>query len=306
MACFQRFNATGGFTLVEILVVLAIFAFLLGSSVVALSVLRGDTDLQAEARGFQRVLELARNKTIASEGDTRHGVYVNAAVSQYVLFQGDDYASGVSEEVFQLRDTVEFGAVSFAGGQEVVFDRIQGTTSNVGSVTLQTKTDPSNSRTVYVESSGAVAIDSSGPLSGGDCDSAVPPGDRVCDSRHVHIDYVGRAIDTASEEIILDFGATTETIVINDNVSGGQIVWEGIVTVDGEDQKLKIHTHVLNDVGWVTQFSIHRDRRFNTKPLTITVPGTVADPDSGTLIQYDGAGNVTQGTSAYVTTTTIQ
>ena len=306
MACFQRSNDLRGFTLVEVLFALAILAFLLGSSTIALSVLRGDTDLQAEARSFQRVLELARNKTIASEGDARHGVYVDVGANQYVLFQGDDYASGVSEGVFQLRDTIEFESASFGGGQEVVFDRIQGTTSQAGSAVLRVKADSADIRTVSVEQSGNMEIGSGVPPVGGECD---PAGDRICDSRHVHIDYVGRAIDTALEEILLDFesnGTIDETILIVDHLSGGQIVWEGTIEGGGEDQKLKIHTHALNDVGWTTQFSVHRDRRYNTKSLTISVPGTAAEPDSGTLIQYDAAGGVTPGTSVYVSATEEQ
>ena len=300
MVCFQRSSDRKGFTFIEVLLVMAILALLLGSSTIALSVLRGGTELQTEARSFSRVLELARNRTIASQGDARHGVYVDAGASQYVLFQGDDYASRTSEEVFQLPDTIEFGAVSFGGGQEVVFDRIQGTTSQEGSVVLRIAADPANAKTVYVERSGAVEIDS----------TAVPSDDdRITDSRHVHIDYSGRAIGTALEEILLDFesnGTIDETIVIADHLSGGQIVWEGTVTVGTEDQKLKIHTHALNGVGWVTQFSVHRDRRFNTKSLTISLPGTVTDPDGGTLIQYGAAGTITQGTSAYASNPAIQ
>ena len=75
-----------GFTLIEILVTFAIFVVLLASSVVALSVLRGDSDLRQEARGLQRVLELARNKTIASQADARYGVYIDTITNphQYV------------------------------------------------------------------------------------------------------------------------------------------------------------------------------------------------------------------------------
>lgn len=294
-----------GFTAVEILVVLAIFALLLTISVVAIGALRGDSDLEAEAKAFQRTLELARSKTIASEGDARYGAYVDTSVNphQYVLFQGNTYASRVvnKDEVYKLRNTIEFSSVSFGGGPEVVFDRIQGTTSQTGSAVLQIKADPANTTTVSVESSGNVEIDDS-PDSIDDCVSV--GGNRICDSRHVRIDYVGRVINTATEEILLDFesnGTTDATIVIQNNLSGGQIVWEGTVTVDTEDQKIKIHTHTLNSGAGSneTQFSVHRDRRFNTKALTIRVPGTVADPDSGTLIVYGATGITTQGTSAY-------
>ena len=303
MACFRQFNKTSGFSVIEILAVLAIFALLLVSSMLTLGVLRGGSDVQADARALSRVLELARNKTISSEGDARYGVYATStSPHRYILFRGDDYASRVVAEdvVYELRDTVEFvDPANFTGlsGQEVVFDRIQGSTSNAGYAVLQEKTNPANTRTVYVESSGNVEIDT----------SAVPSdNDRIKDSRHVHVTYTGRQIDTAVEEIELDFennGTTDTTIVIADNLSGGQIVWEDTIDVGGEDQTIKIHTHKLNDIGFETEFSIHRDRRpnMNTKSLTIKVPGTVSNPDSGTLIQYDASGVITPGTSAYVT-----
>ncbi|HCM36673.1 MAG TPA: hypothetical protein DIS53_01935 [Candidatus Wildermuthbacteria bacterium] len=277
-------NGVKGLTLVEILVVFAIFGLLLGSSVVGLTVLRGGADLEAEARGLSRVLELARNRTIASEGAARYGVYVDTSVAphRYVLFQGDDYLSRVSEEVYQLRDTIEFGAVSFGGGQEVVFNRIQGTTGNPGSAILRGKADPANARTVYVGSSGAVEIDSG---------AAPNDDDRVKDSRHVHIDYTRNPpIDTATEELILDFGTATEVIAISDYLAGGQIVWEGTIEVDGEEQKLKIHTHVLNS-GFDSQFSVHRNRRLNTKPLSITLSGDI----TGKLIEYAADGEIISG-----------
>ena len=123
---------------------------------------------------------------------------------------------------------------------------------------------------------------------------------RIKDSRHVHVDYIGRFIDTATETMSLDFSPspTVESITIADYISGGQFVWEGIIDVDGEMQELRIHTHKLNDVGFATQFSIHRSGKVNTKPFIITVSGD----GSGDIIQYTATGITTQGTSIYVST----
>lgn len=276
----------------------AIFGLLAAVSMIAIGALRGGSDLQNEAQMFQRVLELARNRTIASEGDARYGVYVDVSTNphQYVLFQGNDYATRQvnEDEVYTLGSTIEFASVSFGGGSEVVFDRIEGTTSQSGNVVLRVKIDPTNIKTVYVESSGSVEINSS---------IAPTDDDRQKDSRHVHIDYNGRTIVTATEQILLDFGTTTHTIVMQDYISGGQLVWEDSVNVDGQGQKLKIYTHQLNGGAGSneTKFSVHRDRRFNTKALTIEIVGY-----AGTLIQYDAVGVITPGTSAYVSATVAQ
>ena len=307
MACFQRFNSVKGLTIIEILVVLAILGLLAVSSLVALGTLRGGSDVQAEARALSRVLELAKSKTIASEGDARYGVYVDTGASphQYVLFQTDtDYASRVvaEDEVYKLRDTIEFDpvSVSFGGGAEVVFDRIQGTTSQAGSAVLRVKADPSNTTTVYVEESGTVEIDN----------SAVPTdNDREKDTRHVHVTYSRGVsqINTATEVITLDFNPfPATTIAIASYLSGGQIVWEDTIIVGGEPQTLKIHTHKLNESAggnFITQFSIHRDKRFNTKPFVMTISGD----STGKLIEYNATGQIiTGGESIYVTATQEQ
>lgn len=294
-----------GFTLIEIILVVGIFAILLAVSMAAFGSFRDDSQLQDTANDIQAVLRVAQNKTVASEGAVQYGVYfaTSTAPHEYVLFQGPSHASGTVETVYQLSDLVEFSSASssFSGlsGQEVVFDRIQGTTSNVGDLVLQSTLDAGNTRTISVSGGGNVGIN-----------VGVPPtdNDRIKDSRHVHITYTGREIDTATEEIRLDFesnGSIDETIVIASHLSGGQIVWEGTVDVGGEPQTLKIHTHQLNGGPGLneTQFSIHRDRRFNTKSLVVTISG--GSPNN-TLISYDASGAVTPGDPFYVTATEEQ
>jgi len=303
MACFQRCsnnNNAKGFTLIEILVVLGVLGLLAASALVALSTLRGGSDLQAEAQGFSQVLELARSKTIASEGATRYGVYAtSASPHRYILFQGNNYALRVvsEDEVYNLRDTVEFVApASFSGlsGQEVVFDRIQGSTSNAGYAKLQMKADSNNSSTVSVGSSGNVEINDSA-VSIGDCVST--GGDRVCDSRHVHVEYGSRVIDP-SETITLNFesGAVVQMFTISDFMLGPQLVWEkDDIIVGGEPQKLKIHTHQFNTgVPNKTVFSVHHaSAPIHTKSLLITISGDSPFPNK--LIEYDAIGKLVSG-----------
>jgi len=113
------------------------------------------------------------------------------------------------------------------------------------------------------------------------------------------VDYGSRTIST-SETLALDFGSTTENLLFSDYMSGGQFDWSGDVVVDGETQTMRIHTHQFNSgIPNTTVFSIHRDRRFNTKAVTIELNDSPTDPDLGTLIQYDAAGVTTPGTSIY-------
>lgn len=268
-----------GFTLIEILLVLFFFVILLGSSVVVVSSLRSESELTNTAQEILSVLRIAQNRTVASEGQTRYGVYFDNMSSphQYVLFHGSDYASGVVDEVYKLSSTLEFSAISFGAGSEVVFQRIQGTSSVAGDVTLRVKEDTSKIKTVYVQSSGNMEIGVT---------AAASDTDRDKDSRHMHVDYGDRTISTA-ETITLDFGSITEDILISDFMSAGEFDWSGDVLVGVETQSMRIHTHQFNaDIPNKTVFSVHRDLRVNNQPVTIEISGDL--PLLTKIIQYDG------------------
>jgi len=291
-----------GFTMLEILLVLGVFSILLVLSLPAIRSFGKTSDVVNAKDEIVSVLRIAHSKTVASEGDARYGVYFNDTTDphQYVLFQGDSYASRVVtlDEVHELEDSVDFSSISFGGGKEIVFDRIVGTTSQFGSTVLEYKSDSTKTETIYVEGSGNIEVGTS---------TAGTDTDRVKDSRHVHVDYEGRTIDVSSgssETMTLDFSpsVTTEDILLFDYISGGIFNWEGNITVDGEVQVLKIHTHKLN-VSFETQFSFHRDARYNTKPMEVTLSGDL----SGHVVKYDTASTITlTGKSTYASTVSQQ
>ena len=152
---------------------------------------------------------------------------------------------------------------------------------------MRLKADQTQTKTIYIETSGLSGTSS--PLSPSD-------ENRIRDSRHVNFNY-SRLIDTASEKIILTFeGGIVSEIVISQNLVGGQLDWEGEVEVAGSTEKLKIHTLLLNDPFNFTQFSIHRDRRYNIKALTITIDGD----STGYLVNYSADGSAADSTSSFV------
>ncbi|MDP2735357.1 MAG: hypothetical protein Q8P12_04065, partial [bacterium] len=124
-----------------------------------------------------------------------------------------------------------------------------------------------------------------------------PPSDeeRVKDSRHVHVFYQGRDIDADTEEVRLVFPDVIFSFPIGANMEIGQIFWEGDVVSEGEAQHLKIHTKAFNDPVLGTEFSLHRSRMENTKPVVLELSGDA----TGNLIDYDAMGIITQGTSIY-------
>jgi Tfp pilus assembly protein FimT len=278
-----------GFTITELLIIITVFAVLLTIGIPSLRFFQQSAHLDDAAGEIKSALLLAQNRTLASESAQQYGIFFQDTSSphQYTLFRGDSFASRdiSADQTFQLQNGLTFSQINFGGSKEVVFQRISGEPNQEGFVVVRAQSG--DTRTIFVNASGAIFVG----------DTLQPSDDnRVKDSRHVHIDYT-RSIDTANESIIVTFtgnmGSVVQTIKISDNIQAGNIVWKGTVTVDNEIQQLEIRTHRLNAPD--SQFSVKRDRRYNTKALQIALSGD----SSGTLIAYDANGTTTKGTSLY-------
>lgn len=286
-----------GFTVVELMVVMGIIAIIAILLIPALHDFQMRADLENSAEEIVNTLRLAQQKTISSEGASSWGVYFSTSTPphQYTLFRGANYSSRTtsSDEIHNISGTVLIFTIGLGGGQEAIFDRISGVSQQSGSITLVSRADNSKTKTIYIESSGRIGLTSP---------AVIYDLNRLKDSRHIHFDY-SRYIATSTESLVLTFSydsfTQTETIVIANNLNNGQINWSGQINVNGQIQQLKIHTHRFNDPILGTQFSIHRDRRYNTRALKIDINDT-PDPDSGTLIEYSADGLNIVNTSTYV------
>lgn len=282
-------KSLNGFTLIELVVVIALVVLLGGLALPALRVVQKNSELDSTAESLVSVLRLAQNRTLASEGSSQYGVFFDtiASPNQYILFRGVTYATRdvAFDELYILPKSLEISVIAMPEN-EVVFTRVTGVVLNSGLVTLRLLSSPEKTESVYVSGTGAIQKTSAFVAS---------DENRQKDSRHVHVDYAGRVIATGTESMRLVFASTTYQIVLASNMRDGQIFWEDNVVVDGEPQTILIQTHRLNDPMLGTQFSIVRDKSKNTKAVTIEISGD----STGNLIRYDVAGATTQGTSLY-------
>jgi len=277
-----------GFTIIEILVVLAILAVLSIISVAFFISLQKESQLSNVYEEIISTLKVAQNKTLSSQEDSQYGVYFNTATSphQHILFKGNSYSSRDNsfDEIHLIPNITEFYQINTGGDNEIVFDRLTGSTENSGNISLRLKDDNSQTKIIYITNSGTIGFDA----------VTAPPDTRLKDSRHTHFNY-SRAIDTITEKIILTFdNSIIEEIPINENLVGPQFYWEGKIDVNGSDQTIKIHSHRLNNPD--TQFCVHRDLRFNNKTLKITISGD----NTGSLAEYSVDGLTTNFYSIYV------
>jgi prepilin-type N-terminal cleavage/methylation domain-containing protein len=277
-----------GFSLIEILVVLGILAILGLISVSFFVFLQKESRLSNVSEEIISVLKVAQSKTLSSQEDSQYGVYFNSAVSphQYILFKGSSYLSRDTafDEIHLVPDITEFFQINTGGNNEIVFDRLTGSTENSGNISLRLAEDVSKTKVIYITNSGAIGYEA----------AVIPSDTRSKDSRHVNFNY-NRAIAVDTESIFLTFdNSIIKQIPIIQNLSGSQFYWEGSVNVNGSDQVIKIHSHRLNDPD--TQLCIHRDLRFNNKTLEVTISGD----ETGSLAEYSANGLVTNYYSIYV------
>lgn len=276
-----------GFTLIEILIAIVIFSILTAVVIADFSLFSKRSSVDQDTQEFAEVLKLAQSKALSSENSSQYGVYIDTGVSpqKYVLYKGTTYATRdtTQDQPHWISKLDEFYLISLGGVTEVAFQKITGSADQSGNVSIRYKQDTSQNKTIYISSAGTISFSSSTPS-----DS-----NRTKDSRHLYFNY-SRSIDTINENITLTFdGSTDQVIPIDSNLIGGQIDWQGTVVVGGSNQVVRIHTLRLNNPD--TQFSIFRDRRYNTKSLVVTISG-----EGGNLASYSADGLTTNYTSVYV------
>src|SRR3989338_1237256 len=279
----------GGFTVIEIILVLVILLVLVTISIPNFVFFLESANLDNNTEEFVGILRTAQNKTLASESNSKYGIYLDTSVlpNKYILFKGNSYAlrDSLYDMAYLLNINVEFFSVNLGGGSEIVFDKLTGLSQQSGNISLRLKTDASQIKTIYISSSGSISFIQTANSS---------DENRLKDSRHTHFDYI-RIIDTVNESITLTFdGSAIQVIPISSYLVGDELVWEGTVDVGGIEQSVKVKTHRLNNLD--TQFSIQRDRRVNDKTLVITISGD----SSGNLISYSADGLTTANSSIYV------
>jgi len=254
-----------GVTLTESIITIGILVILITISIPVFRLFQRNSDLNNSTEEVINTLRLAQNKTLASEGASQYGVDFDDTSSphRYTLFKGSDYASrDVSlDEIYRIPETVEIYEIDLGGGNEVIFDRITGMTSQSGHVFLRLKTDMTKTKTIYVTGSGQVSLDV----------PSIPTDGRTQDSRHVHFD-LGWSIQNSTDlKFYFPNIPQTEIIDMADyfNVSKTEFDWEGVFSVGGVDQVFQVHTHSLD--AFNTLLCIHRDRNNNQSDQEVIV-----------------------------------
>lgn len=149
-------SSSYGFSLVEIIVVLAIISILSSIGVMGWSAARERTALTAEANAIVLHLEETRARAVAGTGGTTHGVWFDD--DRYVQFAGATYDAGDETNRIHVLDERFMLSVLPAEADEVVFARITGRVDEAFTVEVSRRDDPGASRTIIVGAGGDVSL----------------------------------------------------------------------------------------------------------------------------------------------------
>ncbi len=277
----------GGFTLIELLISIAILLIVTTLVIFSLRTFGRQVEIDSVGQDILSTLRLARSKTLASEGETTYGVHFESG--KYVLFSGSSYTAGAAgNKEYNLSESEINSITLTGGGSEVIFDRIRGTTSYDGTVSVRLTSDTSQARTIIINPSGQVSLSQ----------TVTTSDTRTKDSRHLHFVLQSWSIYN-STTLTLNYpnDSVTQNVTMASYFNAGktEFDWSGTIAVGGSDQVLRIHTHSLTVSA--TTLSIDRDLRYNNKALTVSIDGKQ-------IVSYTAGGTATVG--AYGGSMTVQ
>lgn len=246
---------------------IGIFSIFLVFGVVSFSSLRVSVTVDEAVFRLMSDLDYVRGKTLFSQFEERYGIHFEP--DKYTLFQGSAYnPSDTDNKVVALNEQLELYDITLAGGgSDVVFQRVRGETSTSGTVSIRDIKNSSSAATIVISPSGA-----SGKMS----PTFFPDTSAFVDLRHIHLD-LGWSIQGATTLTLTFLDAVNGDVIFDipmaDYFNAGQtdFYWKSPLTVHGESQTVEINSHTLD--AFNTLLSIHRDWRYNTKPVRISIDG---------------------------------
>lgn len=151
-----------GFTIIELVVVMAILVVIVVVSVVSLSGSRAKEDIMSATQQIAASLREAQSDSVSDEKGTAWGVYFsNSTATQpfYAFISSSTYSTSTTVGYYQLPRTVVYATSTLAQGATLTisFTPIIGTASVSTTIGLLSVAQSTISSTIMISSSGAVS-----------------------------------------------------------------------------------------------------------------------------------------------------
>jgi prepilin-type N-terminal cleavage/methylation domain-containing protein len=141
-------NLSKGITLMELLIVIAIFSILASFSFSAYTSFGAKNNLEVATGSLVEALRFAQTNAQAVNGDSKWGVW--ATTTQIVVFKGTNYLSrdtAFDQSLNLPRETTASGL------SEIIFEKMTGATLTTGTTTI---TNPSGNKNININAKGII------------------------------------------------------------------------------------------------------------------------------------------------------
>lgn len=276
-----------GFSLIEVLVVIFVVSIILSIAMISGRSFNDSINLENTAKSIDMKIKLAKSRSISALNGTNHSVHFET--DRIVVFEGDTFDdSALTNEVFVFSDNIKINIpVNLSGGgNNLIFDRLIGSTDNPGNIDIEVISDPSKTKQIVINSDGQTSLNS--------FQASIEP--LLKNARHIHF-HLGWDIETATTLSFewVDPDDFDSHIITNDinidsylNEDRDMLDWTG--TVGTVNQTMRVHSWL--DGSNNTILCIIREQTENDKLYIYTDSG-LAKKDIATYENVSGTVNVT-------------
>ncbi|HTK33207.1 MAG TPA: GspH/FimT family pseudopilin [Candidatus Paceibacterota bacterium] len=153
----QRPSTTAGFTLIEILLVIAIAGILLSIGTYWYNTARSNAIVSTTTDSIVSALEQARSNAISGKNGASFGVKFNS--DSYVTFMGSAYStSSASNSTTTIDSGATLTNTITDPNDAIVFTRLTGATNSTATVTVMEIANPARKKNIVVESLGNIGV----------------------------------------------------------------------------------------------------------------------------------------------------
>ncbi|MCK5084993.1 MAG: prepilin-type N-terminal cleavage/methylation domain-containing protein [Candidatus Pacebacteria bacterium] len=266
----KKFNSKfqKGFSLIEIIVVVFIASIILSIVIISGRSFDDSINLENTAKSIDMKIKLAKSRSISALNGTNHSVHFEA--DKVVVFEGDTFdAFAPANEVYVFSDNIKINIPVglIGGGNDLVFNRLIGSTNTSGNISIEVINDPSKTKQIVINSDGQTSLNS--------FQTSIEP--LITNARHVHF-HLGWNVKDATVLSLkwvdeFEVALATNDIDIASYLSAGESVfdWVGETAVSGFDQEIRIQSWL--DASDHSVLCIIREQTENDKLYIFTDAG---------------------------------
>lgn len=148
------------FTLVELIIVIAIVAIIAGVGIMSLVGYRQRQSLRTQTEELVAVLRNSHDRSVTQESGSRWGVYFENPVGDnndfYDLFSGTSYSASAVVSRIALPSALQFDIPSSGASSTIIFAPITGFPNASTTIKMSLIGNPLTSSTIIVNSNGQI------------------------------------------------------------------------------------------------------------------------------------------------------